>query len=72
MKGIYKNERYRKRYVDFMMNPESKRLIMMRSKIVSEVKKILESKEFIEVETPTLQTIYGGANARPFTRITML
>ena len=61
------NERCRKRYVDFMMNPESKRLIMMRSKIVSEVRKILESKEFIEVETPTLQTIYGGANARPFT-----
>ena len=59
-------ERYRKRYVDFLMNPESKRVIELRSKIVSEVRKLLEDEGFIEVETPTLQPIYGGANARPF------
>lgn len=60
------DERYRKRYVDFIMNPQSKKIIETRSKIVSEVRRVLESKGFIEVETPTLQPVYGGANARPF------
>jgi len=59
-------ERYRKRYVDFLMNKDSKRIIELRSKIVSEVRHLLEDKGFVEVETPTLQPIYGGANARPF------
>ncbi len=59
-------ERYRKRYVDFLMNQDSKKVIELRSKIVSEVRKFLEEKGFMEVETPTLQPIYGGANARPF------
>lgn len=60
-------ERYRKRYVDFLMNKESKKIIELRSKIVSEVRRFLEERGFMEVETPTLQPIYGGANARPFT-----
>ena len=59
-------DRYRKRYLDFIINPESKKIIELRSKIVSEVRKILEVKGFLEIETPTLQPIYGGANARPF------
>ena len=61
------DERYRKRYVDFIMNPDSKKVIETRSRIVSEVRRILDSKGFIEIETPTLQPVYGGANARPFT-----
>lgn len=60
------DERYRKRYVDFLMNADSKEIITKRSKIVSEVRRFLEDKGFIEIETPTLQPIYGGANARPF------
>ncbi|MBU2035930.1 MAG: lysine--tRNA ligase [Patescibacteria group bacterium] len=59
-------ERYRKRYLDFIVNPESKKVIELRSKIVAEVRKILSEKGFLEIETPTLQSIYGGANARPF------
>lgn len=59
-------DRYRKRYLDFVVNPESKKIIELRSKIVSEVRKLLEEKGFLEIETPTLQPIYGGANARPF------
>lgn len=59
-------DRYRKRYLDFIINPESKKIIELRSKIVSEIRKILGEKGFLEVETPTLQPIYGGANARPF------
>lgn len=59
-------ERYRKRYLDFLLNAESKKTIEIRSKIVSEVRKFLEDKGFIEVETPTMQPVYGGANARPF------
>lgn len=59
-------DRYRKRYLDFIINPESKKIIELRSKIVAEVRKILSEKGFLEVETPTLQPIYGGANAKPF------
>ena len=59
-------DRYRKRYLDFVINPESKKIIELRSKIVAEVRKILGEKGFLEIETPTLQPIYGGANARPF------
>jgi lysyl-tRNA synthetase class 2 len=59
-------DRYRKRYLDFITNPESKKVIELRSKIVSEVRKVLSEKGFLEIETPTLQPIYGGANARPF------
>lgn len=59
-------ERYRKRYLDLLMNPQVKDTFITRTKIISAVRKFLDEKEFLEVETPTLQEIYGGANARPF------
>ena len=59
-------DRYRKRYLDFVINPESKKIIELRSKIVYELRNLLGEKGFLEIETPTLQPIYGGANARPF------
>lgn len=59
-------DRYRKRYLDFIINPESKKIIELRSKIVSEVRNLLQEKGFLEIETPSLQPIYGGANASPF------
>ena len=58
--------RYRQRYVDLIMNPEVKESFIMRSKIISNVRKILEEKGYLEVETPILNTISGGATARPF------
>ena len=58
--------RYRQRYVDLIMNPEVKDTFILRSKIISNVRKILEEKEYLEVETPILNTISGGATARPF------
>ncbi|MBR4435950.1 MAG: lysine--tRNA ligase [Clostridia bacterium] len=61
-----KELRYRQRYVDLIMNPESKRNFEIRSKFVSYVRRYLEERGFIEVETPVLNTIAGGANARPF------
>ncbi|MBQ2752495.1 MAG: lysine--tRNA ligase [Firmicutes bacterium] len=58
--------RYRQRYVDLIVNPEVKEVFMKRSAIIREVRNILDAKGFLEVETPTLQTIPGGAAARPF------
>ncbi len=58
--------RYRQRYVDLIMNPEVKKTFIMRSKIISKIRQILDSKGYIEVETPVLNTIAGGAAARPF------
>ena len=58
--------RYRQRYVDLIMNPEVKDTFILRSKIISNIRKILEEKEYLEVETPILNTISGGATARPF------
>ncbi len=60
-------ERYRKRYLDLIANPESRRVIDARWKITTEIRKFLWEKKFAEVETPVLQTLYGGTNARPFT-----
>jgi lysyl-tRNA synthetase, class II len=61
-----KEERYRKRYLDLVMNPEVKEVFLKREKIISSIREFLNKKGFLEVETPYLQTIYGGAEARPF------
>lgn len=61
-----KEERYRKRYIDLIMNDSVKDVFLAREKIVSSVRDLLREKEFIEVETPTLQSMYGGASAAPF------
>ena len=58
--------RYRQRYVDLIVNPEVKKSFETRSKIIKEIRKILDEKGFLEVETPILNTIAGGATARPF------
>ena len=58
--------RYRQRYVDLIVNPEVKETFILRSKIIREVKAYLDSKGYLEVDTPILNTIAGGAAARPF------
>ena len=58
--------RYRQRYVDLIMNPEVKETFLIRTKIIKEIRRILDSKGYIEVDTPILNTIAGGAAARPF------
>ena len=59
-------ERFRKRYLDLIFNPEAKKKFKLRSQIVAELRAFLESEDFLEVETPILQPIYGGARALPF------
>ena len=59
--------RYRQRYVDLIVNPEVKKTFEIRSKIISTIRKILDGEGYLEVETPVLNTISGGASARPFT-----
>ena len=61
-----KEARYRQRYVDLIINPESKRNFEIRSKFVAFLRRYLDSIGFMEVETPVLSPIAGGANARPF------
>ena len=58
--------RYRQRYVDLIMNPEVKDTFIKRSRIISNIRKFLDGEGFMEVETPILVTIPGGASARPF------
>ncbi|MCU0484728.1 MAG: lysine--tRNA ligase [Anaerolineales bacterium] len=58
--------RYRQRYADLAVNPEVRELFIKRAKIVRSLREFLDSRGFIEVETPVLQPIYGGAAARPF------
>ncbi|MCI9177188.1 MAG: lysine--tRNA ligase [Clostridia bacterium] len=58
--------RYRQRYVDLIVNPEVKETFLKRTAIVKEIRNILDEKGYMEVETPILQTISGGASARPF------
>lgn len=58
--------RYRQRYVDLIVNPDVKNLFILRSKMIKEIKAYLEGRGFLEVDTPILTTIAGGANARPF------
>jgi lysyl-tRNA synthetase class 2 len=59
--------RYRQRYLDLITNEESRRIAILRSKIVSAMRRFLDRQGFLEVETPSLQPLYGGATARPFT-----
>ncbi|MBZ5609641.1 MAG: lysine--tRNA ligase [Acidobacteriia bacterium] len=58
--------RYRQRYLDLIANPEVRRVFLTRAKIVASLRRQLEARGFLEVETPMLQPIYGGAAARPF------
>ncbi len=58
--------RYRQRYTDLIVNPEVKETFILRSKIISKIRDILNEKGYLEVETPILNTISGGATARPF------
>ncbi len=62
-----KQTRYRQRYADLIMNPEVKEVFIKRTQIVQAIRDMLNAQNFIEVETPVLQPIYGGASARPFT-----
>ncbi len=61
--------RYRKRYMDLYANPESMRTFRLRSEIVSAARRVMTERGFIEVETPMLQPLAGGAAARPFTTV---
>ncbi len=58
--------RYRQRYVDLIANPEVKKTFVMRSRIISAIREFLDARDFVEVETPILNTVAGGATARPF------
>ncbi|MDE7395306.1 MAG: lysine--tRNA ligase [Clostridiales bacterium] len=65
--GLKDNDlRYRQRYVDLIVNPEVKEVFVCRSKIIAAIRKLLDSEGFCEVETPILNTVAGGAAARPF------
>ncbi|HOT04949.1 MAG TPA: lysine--tRNA ligase [Atribacter sp.] len=58
--------RYRKRYLDLIMNPEVRKVFQTRSRVLSELRKYLDERDYLEVETPMMQLIPGGALARPF------
>ncbi|HBK54372.1 MAG TPA: lysine--tRNA ligase, partial [Syntrophomonas wolfei] len=58
--------RYRQRYVDLIVNPEVKEVFVKRSRIIKEMRNYLDDRGFLEVETPMMQPIPGGATARPF------
>ncbi|MFH1547078.1 MAG: lysine--tRNA ligase [bacterium] len=60
-------ERYRKRYLDILLNEESKKRLVARANIVKAIREFLWGKGFVEVDTPILQPMYGGTNAKPFT-----
>ena len=61
-----KELRYRQRYVDLIVNPDVKQIFMYRSKIISAMRSFLDTEGYMEVETPILQPLYGGAAAKPF------
>ena len=66
--GITDTEiRYRRRYLDLIANPEVREIFRKRSKVITAMRRFLDDQGFLEVETPTLQPLYGGALARPFT-----
>ncbi len=59
--------RYRQRYLDLITNADARRIALLRSRMIRAMREFLDSRGFVEVETPILQPIYGGAHARPFT-----
>jgi lysyl-tRNA synthetase class 2 len=59
--------RFRKRYLDLIMNEGVRKIMLTRSRIISSIRSLLDARGFMEVETPTLQPVYGGGFARPFT-----
>jgi lysyl-tRNA synthetase class 2 len=59
--------RYRQRYLDLLVNEEARRIALVRSRTVTAMRSFLDGRDFLEVETPVLQPLYGGAAARPFT-----
>ena len=61
-----KEQRYRNRHLDLLLNPNVKNTFLKRTKIIRSIRSFLDDLQFLEVETPVLQPIYGGANARPF------
>lgn len=60
-------QRYRRRYVDLIVNPQVKNTFIKRTKVINSMRKFLSGRDYLEVETPILQPLYGGAAARPFT-----
>ncbi len=62
-----KEFRYRQRYVDLVVNPEVRQVFRQRARMISALRRFLDARGYVEVETPVLQPLYGGAAARPFT-----
>jgi lysyl-tRNA synthetase class 2 len=62
-------QRYRQRYADLAVHPEVRALFIARSRMISSIRSFLDARDFLEVETPILQPLYGGAAARPFTTL---
>ena len=62
-------QRYRQRYADLAVHPEVRALFIARSRMISAIRSFLDARDFLEVETPILQPLYGGAAARPFTTL---
>ncbi|MCW2540292.1 MAG: lysyl-tRNA synthetase [Frankiales bacterium] len=65
-KPMSEETRVRQRYVDLIVRPEARRLLVMRAQVLSSIRRTLDGMGFLEVETPTLQAVHGGAAARPF------
>jgi len=61
-----KETRYRRRYADLIVNPDVRQTFIMRSRLIKSIREFLDGEGFLEVETPILQPLYGGASARPF------
>ena len=59
-------KRYRQRYVDFVVNPDAREALMLRSRLIAEMRRFIDARGFYEAETPTLLHVAGGAAARPF------
>lgn len=62
-----KEFRYRQRYVDLAINPEVRGVFVLRARMITSLRRFLDARGYVEVETPALQPLYGGASARPFT-----